>query len=94
MALVALNPKRRRTYNGEDAWFGLLEELGHRGLRAALVAAGVTPQVAAGLVFFIEDQKLLDRAPLGAATKSRYRQVLAGLDPAKVRRLATRPIGG
>jgi hypothetical protein len=80
--------KRRRTYAGEEAWFGLLDELGHRRLRAGFITCGVSPQVAANLVFFIEDQLLLDRQFGTAGTKARYRKILAALDPEEVARAA------
>lgn len=88
MAIGLYDPKNpRRTYAGEEAWFGLLEELGHGGLRRAFIAAGETPTVAGNLVWFLEEQVTLDRH-LNHASRSRYRRVLAALDPEKVRKLA------
>jgi len=84
--VVNLDTRRRRTYAGEQAWFALLEELGHRGLRRGLIGCGVSAQVSANLVFFIEDQMLLDRVYVQTGeTRSRYRKVLADLDPEEVR---------
>ena len=79
--------KRRRTYAGEEVWFPLLEEHGLVKLRRAFISAGVTPQVAAGLVFFLVDQLELDRQQT-ESTRNRYRRILAELDPAEVARAA------
>lgn len=79
--------KRRRTYAGEELWFPLLEEHGLVKLRRAFISAGVTPQVAAGLVFFLVDQLELDRQQT-ESTRNRYRRILAELDPAEVARAA------
>lgn len=82
------DPKNpRRTYRGEEAWFSLLEDLGHAGLRRAFIAAGETPTVAGNLVWFLEEQVTLDRH-LTDQSRGRYRRVLAELDPVKVRKLA------
>jgi hypothetical protein len=69
----------RRRYAGEEAWFPLLEKVGHGPLRAAFIECGVEPQVAGGLVFFLEDQITLSRHQ-AADTRKRYRKVLRGLD--------------
>lgn len=79
--------KRRRTYAGEEAWFGLLEECGPSALRRGFMRCGVPPQVAGNLVWFIEDQVDLDRTQ-SESTRSRYRRILAELDPDEVRRAA------
>ncbi len=83
----------RRIYNGEDRWFPLLEELGHRRLRRGLIEAGIPASTAAGLVFFLEDQMHLDRHQ-AEKSRNRYRSVLNSLDPATVADLATRAIPG
>jgi hypothetical protein len=44
----------RRTYRGEEKWFALLDDLGRRSLRDAFIEAGVSPQTAMGLVFFLD----------------------------------------
>lgn len=86
MGLKLYDPKDpRRTYRGEQEWFGLLEELGHAGLRRAFIAAGESPQVAGNLVWFLEEQVTLERH-LTDTSRSRYRRVLAELDPDQVRR--------
>jgi hypothetical protein len=88
MALGLYDPKNpRRTYGGEEAWFGLLEELGHSQLRQAFIAAGESPAQAGNLVFFIEEQMTL-RRHFSKPGRNRYRHVLAELDPEKVRKLA------
>jgi hypothetical protein len=88
VALGLYDPKNpRRTYRGEEAWFGLLEDLGHAGLRRAFIAAGETPTVAGNLVWFLDEQVTLVRH-LNEKSRQRYRRVLAELDPAKVRKLA------
>jgi hypothetical protein len=78
----------RRTYRGEEKWFALLDDLGHRSLRDAFIEAGVSPQTAMGLVFFLDDQRNLDRRQ-SERSRVRYRDVLEGLDVASVARLAT-----
>jgi hypothetical protein len=79
--------KLRRTYRGEEEWFGLLEH-GHRALRTAFIDVGVSPQVAAGLVFFLGDQVHLDRHQ-DQRSRTRYRSILSGLDRHEVAQLAT-----
>lgn len=93
VAVVQLRPIKRRRYGVEEQWFPLLEDFGHAGLRMALIRAGQSPQVAGNLVWFLEDQLTLERA-LSQSTRTNYRGLLAELDPAKVRRLAARPIPG
>ncbi|MGA2835485.1 MAG: hypothetical protein ABSF84_02700 [Acidimicrobiales bacterium] len=73
----------RRTYRGEEDWFDLLDECGHRALRNAFIEVGVTAQQAMGLVFFLDDQRHLDRHQTHQS-RSRHRQILAGLDIASV----------
>jgi hypothetical protein len=77
----------RRTYNGEEQWFELLDELGHAHLRRAFIEAGETPAVAGNLVWFLEDQVTLDRH-LSKGARHQYRGRLAELDPEKVRAAA------
>ncbi len=77
----------RRTYRGEEEWFPLLDELGHRGLRNAFIGAGVSAQTAMGLVFFLDDQRNLDRHQT-SNSRARYRTVLRGLDVTTVAELA------
>ena len=86
VAVFAL-PTARRHYRGEERWFPLLDELGHRRLRAAFIAAGIPAARAGALVFFLDDQRHLDRHQ-AEATRTRYRALLAELDPAVVRRRA------
>lgn len=93
MAVVALDPKKRRTYRGEEKWFPVLKELGPSGLRAAFIAAGISPQVAGNLVWFIEDQQTLERT-LSQSTRNNYRGALAALDPAQFGSSGTRAIPG
>jgi hypothetical protein len=83
----------RRTFNGEEAWFPLLEDLGHRGLRVALIEAGLTPQLAGGVVWFLDDQRHLDRHQ-SDKSRNRYRRELDELDPDAIRALARRAIPG
>jgi len=83
----------RRTYRGEERWFELLDVLGHRALRNAFIAEGVSPQTAMGLVFFIDDQRHLDRHQT-QQSRTRYRRQLEGLDLATVAELANRAIPG
>ncbi len=84
----------RRTYNGEEAWFELLEELGHRGLRLGFIAAGVRASIAANLTAFVEDQKFLDRHQ-SEKSRNNYRRQLAELDVGQVRKAAASvAIGG
>jgi hypothetical protein len=80
----------RRYYRGEERWFPLLEELGHQDLRDGFIAAGVAPQVAGGLVWFLDDQMRLTRHQ-SESSRNRYRRLLETLDSSKVRKLA---IGG
>jgi len=94
VAVVPLHgAKRRRTYAGEELWFPLLEDFGPSALRRGLIGVGVSPQVAGGLVWFLEDQLLLARTQTDH-TRTRYRRVLAELDPAKVARAAKQAIPG
>lgn len=83
----------RRTYRGEQAWFGVLDRVGVSGLRSGLIGAGISPQVAGGVAFFVEDQMHLRRHQSHAA-RNRYRKVLEQLDPHEVERLARRAIPG
>ena len=90
MAVQLYDPKNpRRTYAGEEAWFGLLDDpdVGHVGLRRALIATGVTPALAGNLVWFLEEQRSLDRH-MSQRARHRYRCALDELDPEKVRTLA------
>lgn len=93
MAVVALDSKKRRTFRGEEKWFPLLEELGHRELRRALILAGLSAQVAGGVVWFLDDQLHLDRHQT-QQSRTRYRDTLASLNPAEVRALANQAIPG
>jgi hypothetical protein len=77
----------RRRYAGEDAWFPVLERVGHDALRAAFIECGVAPQVAAGLVFFLVDQINLDRHQTDGS-RTRYRKILRGLDLAAIEQAA------
>lgn len=87
VALHVYDPKApRRTFNGEEAWFPLLEEFGHRRLRAALIAGGLSAQVAGGIVWFLDDQMHLDRHQ-GQKSRNRYRKDLDELDPVAIRAL-------
>ncbi len=79
----------RRTYRGEEEWFELLGELTPSGLRRALIAAGVRPAVAGNLVWFLEDQVMLDRH-LSEQSRKNYRHQLAELDVEKVRTAASK----
>lgn len=83
--MTEIETKRRRTYAGEEAWFPVLDELGHRGLRAGFIHAGVSPVVAGNLVFWLEDQARLDRH-FSKEQGVQYRRILRGLDPVKVAR--------
>ena len=69
----------RRTYRGEEEWFPLLDEHGHRALRNAFIECGVSAQQANGLVFFLDDQLHLERHQ-DADSRRRYRRLLDGLD--------------
>ena len=94
MGLVRLDEvKRRRIYNGEEEWFPVLEVLGPSRMRRAFISCGVSPQVASGLVFFIEDQAMLAPHAHVHSTRTRYRQILTELDPEEVR-AAARTIPG
>ena len=84
MAVVRMDPKRRRVHNVEEDWFALLAELGPSALRRGFIGAGVSPQVAAGLTFFIEDQAALAPHAHSHSTRSRYRAVLRSLSQAEV----------
>jgi hypothetical protein len=86
VAIAHIEGKRRRTYAGEEAWFPLLEQHGPSALRRGLIEAGVSPQVAAGLVFFLEDQLTLAPHVQHQGTRTRYRATLAALDPSTVAR--------
>ena len=87
VAIVRIEPKRRRTYAGEETWFPLLEELGPSRLRRAFIRCGVSPAIAGNLVWFLEDQLVLER---NSSDKSRvsYRCILRALDPVEVLRAA------
>jgi hypothetical protein len=85
--------RARRVYRGEELFFDVLEEHSHRAVRAAFIELGISPSVAANLVFFIDDQRHLDRHQ-DEATRGRYRKILRDLDPAKVREFASNTIGG
>lgn len=83
----------RRTYRGEQAWFGVLDRVGHRALRRAFIQSGIPARVAGELVFFVEDQMMLERHQ-SERSRVRYRDFLEGLDPREVERLARRAIPG
>jgi hypothetical protein len=83
----------RRTYRGEEDWIPLLQRLGHRRLRQALIASGVSPTLAGQMVWFLDEQLHLDRH-LTANSRTKYRRVLEGLDVARVADLADRAIPG
>lgn len=86
MAVRLYDPKNpRRTYRGEEEWFGLLKAHGPFALRRAFIAAGETPTTAGNLVWFLEEQQTLDRH-LSERARVRYRDVLAQLDPEAVER--------
>lgn len=87
VAIVRIEPKRRRTYAGEETWFPLLEELGPSRLRRAFIRCGVSPAIAGNLVWFLEDQVSLERH-FDAGTGVKYRQALRALDPVEVLRAA------
>jgi len=76
----------RRYYRGEEAWFELLDEVGPRALRSAFIAVGVSAAVAGNLVWFLVDQRDLDRH-LSKGARMKYRDILEDLpDPDTVRR--------
>jgi hypothetical protein len=89
MALSAYDPKApRRTYRGEEEWFELLDEVGHWTLRRAFIECGVSGAIAGNLVWFLEDQRRLDRHQ-GEGTRTKYRAILRDeLDPSLVREAA------
>lgn len=88
MAIRLYDPKNpRRTYRGEEEWFGLLDDVGPFALRRAFIAAGETATVAGNLVWFLEEQVTLDRH-LSERSRVKYRDALAELDPKRVRELA------
>lgn len=77
----------RRTYRGEEEWFPLLHQVGHRALRQGFIAVGVTPAKAAGLVFFLDDQANLDRHQ-SEPSRVNYRRQLERLDRDRVAELS------
>lgn len=87
MSVTPLREIKRRRYHGEEEWLPLLEELGPSALRRGYIVCGVPPQVAGNLVWFLEDQLTLDRTQTGM-TRTRYRRILADLDPDEVARAA------
>jgi len=87
MGIAPVREIKRRRYAGEEEWFALLGELGPSALRRGYIACGVPAQIAGNLVWFLEDQLLLDRTQ-AETTRGRYRRVLSELDPDEVRRAA------
>ncbi len=83
MAVVSI--KRRRTYAGEEAWFFLLDEPGPVALRQGLIACGLSPTLAGNIVWWLVDQRSLDRH-MSAEVGVKYRRILAELDPNAVAR--------
>jgi len=83
----------RRTYRGEQAWFGVVDRVGVGGLRDGLIDSGVSARVAGDVAFFVQDQMRLRRHQ-SDATRVRYRRILERLDPHQVERLAVRSISG
>lgn len=77
--------KPRHTYNGEEPWLDLLQLKGHVPLRTALIRSGVSATLAGQLVWFLEEQTTLERH-LSEPSRTKYRRILAGLDPATVSR--------
>lgn len=75
----------RARYNGEERWFSLLDDLGPRKLREGFIANGVTPAIAGAVVWFIDDQRRLERRQTDTS-RTRYRRILAELDPDTVSR--------
>lgn len=96
MPVVMLKKKRRRIFAGEERWFGLLDDVGPSALRLGFIDAGVTPQIAGNLVWFLEDQATIGQSDLGrtqdGATRTRYRRILRELDLADVNRRSTRRV--
>jgi hypothetical protein len=93
MTAAVSDISRRRTYRGEEEWFELLEQFGHRPLRAAFIQAGISPQVAGGLVWFLDDQMALERTQTDKS-RVRYRSILTTLDKAQVAAAAKRAFPG
>lgn len=83
----------RRTYRGEGDWIPLLQRIGHRRLRLALIASGVSPTLAGQIVWFLDEQLHLDRH-LTADSRTKYRRILDGLDIGAVAQIADRAIPG
>jgi hypothetical protein len=77
-----------RPYPPDARWAELLDDVGPTALRGAFIDAGVAPQVAGGLVFFIDDQARGERH-VNSSTAARYRRTLRGLSPARLRRRAS-----
>lgn len=82
-------PATRRTYRGEEAWFGLLEEAGHPALRQAFIDCDVSPTIAGQLVWFLEEQRTVTRH-LTQSSRTKYRRILERLDPEDVSRAIPR----
>lgn len=82
-------PQRRRTYAGEERWFGLLQEVGLPALRRGFLGAGASTTLAGQLTWFLYEQLTLDRA-MSSESRVRYRRELDRLDYDAVAREARR----
>ena len=80
-----MNPKRRRSYKGEQEWFHLLDDPGHVPLRRAFIDCGISPTMAGQLVWFLEEQRSLDRH-LNRTSRASYRAILEGIDHERLSR--------
>ena len=83
MKASAKPPVPRATYRGEEKWFDLLDEVGPFALRRAFIDAGLSPSVAGGVVFFLDEQRTLDRH-FSPDQRTNYRRLLAEFDPDEI----------
>jgi hypothetical protein len=83
---VAWDPKDpRRTYRGEERFLPLLEEFDLAHIRIGLIRLGISPTLAQGVVFFLDDQRSLDRHQ-SVTSRCAYRRVLREITPEDLRR--------
>jgi len=67
----------------DRVWMDLVKKVGALGIRDGLIGVGRPPAQAAGIAFWLEDQRRLTRF-VNRRTAGEYRRILRALDPEKV----------
>jgi len=67
----------------DRVWMDLATKVTALGMRDGLIGVGVGPSLAAGIAFWLEDQRRLSRV-IDPKTVLNYRKILRSLDPLEV----------